>query len=224
MRPGFFVRAAASVATLALLVGASPLPASGAAPPRSGVTVTTGAALASAAQVAPAAPAARAARAKRCTDSGKRFRPTSLGIRGVTRGARVLQLGRDGAGVPQAPPLSDTGKRQLAWDAKDAIRAGARHGVAKLNAHTYPDGSALGNDLINRLQVGGRITARGSGGQVRCYRVVDRVQITAERRFARYYRTDGPHRLAIAVCSGVRRGPGDWSHRTLWFAKLVRKR
>jgi hypothetical protein len=163
-----------------------------------------------------------AARKRRCVDAGKRFRPTSLGIEGVTRAARVLHLGRDGANVPKAPPLSSSGKRLLAWDAQDAIRAGARRGVAKLNAHTYPDGSALGNDLINRLQVGDRLTARGSSGQVRCYRVVDRVQITAERRYARYYRTDGPHRLAIAVCSGVRRGPGDWSHRTLWFAKRVR--
>ncbi|MBU1802756.1 class F sortase [Nocardioides sp.] len=159
---------------------------------------------------------------KGCTNSGKRFRPTSLGVPGVSKRRAVLALGRDANNVPKAPPLTDTGKRQFAWDAKDKIRAGARHGVVKTNAHTYPDGSAIGNDLINGLQVGGRIVARGAKGQVRCYEVIDRVQITAEKRFKRYYRTDGPGRLAIAVCSGVRRGAGDWSHRTIWFAKVIR--
>lgn len=159
---------------------------------------------------------------KGCANSGKKFRPTGLGIPGITKRRAVLKLGRDGNNVPKAPPLSSTGKRQFAWDAQDKIKAGARHGVVKLNAHTYPDGSAIGNDLIRSLQVGDRLVARGRNGQQRCYEVVDRVQITAEKRFRRYYRTDGPGRLAIAVCSGVRRGPGDWSHRTIWFAKVVR--
>jgi hypothetical protein len=36
-----------------------------------------------------------------------------------------------------------------------------------------------------------------------------------------YYSSTGPSRLAILVCSGRRRGPGDWSHRTIWFAKPI---
>lgn len=170
----------------------------------------------------PPAQQATVAKKKGCSNAGKKFRPTSLGIPHVSKRRVVLALGRDAANVPKAPPLTDTGKRQFAWDAKDKIKAGARHGVVKTNAHTYPDGSAIGNDLINGLQVGGRIVARGAKGQVRCYEVIDRVQITAEKRFKRYYRTDGPGRLAIAVCSGVRRGAGDWSHRTIWFAKVIR--
>lgn len=203
-------RVAALAAALLLPLVAVP------AVPAAGVAVRD----ASGAAVAATEPLARAAG---CRDTGKRFRPTSLSVEGVTTGSRVLWLGRDAANVPKAPPLSSTGKRQFAWDLQDAVRAGARHGVAKLNAHTYPDGSAIGNDLINRLYIGDRMTARGPSGQVRCYQVIDRVQIPAEKRFKRYYRTTGPHRLAVAVCSGVRRGPGDWSHRTLWFAKLVRK-
>ncbi|MDE0775291.1 class F sortase [Nocardioides sp.] len=175
-----------------------------------------------AADAVPVAAQATSAKKKGCTNSGRKFRPTSLGVPRVSKQRTVLALGRDAQNVPQAPPLTDTGKRQFAWDAKDAIKAGARHGVVKTNAHTYPDGSAIGNDLINGLYVGGRIVARGAKGQVRCYEVVDRVQIPAEKRFKRYYRTDGPGRLAIAVCSGVRRGAGDWSHRTIWFAKVIR--
>ncbi len=156
-----------------------------------------------------------------CARQGRKFRPTTLGIEGVITPRRVLALGRDADGVPQAPPLTDAGKQQFAWDAEDHIKAGAKHGVIKMNAHTYPDGSALGNTLIEQLDVGNRMVVRGAKGQLRCYDVVDRVQITAETRYRRYYRTTGPGRLAIAVCSGVRRGPGDWSHRTIWFAKQV---
>lgn len=177
------------------------------------------AAASAATSVAPAQPLERKRRCKQ----GTRFRPTSLAIPGLTRPRAVLALGRDARNVPKAPPFSDAGKRQFAWDAKDAIRAGARRGVVKLNAHTYPDGSAMGNTLINGLYAGDRIVVRGAEGQQRCYQVIDRVQVTAERRYQRYYRTQGrPGRLAIAVCSGVRRGPGDWSHRTIWFAKLER--
>jgi len=28
--------------------------------------------------------------------------------------------------------------------------------------------------------------------------------------------------VVIVVCSGERLGPGDWTHRTLWFASPVR--
>ncbi len=183
--------------------------------------VPAGAAVAVAGSAAAAAePSAK--KTKGCAPSGKKFRPTTLGIKKVTKKRTVLALGRDSHNVPKSPPLTDRGKRQLAWDAQDKIKAGAKRGVVKLNAHTYPDGSALGNVLINRLYEGARIVVRGKRGQQRCYEVIARVQVPAEKRYKRYYRTDGPGRLAIAVCSGVRRGPGDWSHRTVWFAKPLR--
>ena len=162
------------------------------------------------------------AKKKGCASKGKKFRPTTLGIKRVTKKRTVLALGRDSRNVPRSPPLSDRGKWQLAWDAKDDIKAGAKHGDIKLNAHTYPDGSALGNLLINGLYDGAKIVVRGARGQQRCYQVIARVQVPAEKRYKRYYRTDGPGRLAIAVCSGTRRGAGDWSHRTVWFAKPLR--
>ena len=41
----------------------------------------------------------------------------------------------------------------------------------------------------------------------------------ASKTLLRYYRLDGPPRLGIVVCSGKRTGPGQWSKRTVWFAK-----
>ena len=185
-------------------------------------TVPAGAAGVGGASSASAVAAEPSAKKKGCASKGKKFRPTTLGIKRVTKKRTVLALGRDSRNVPRSPPLSDRGKWQLAWDAKDDIKAGAKHGVIKLNAHTYPDGSALGNLLINGLYDGAKIVVRGARGQQRCYQVIARVQVPAEKRYKRYYRTDGPGRLAIAVCSGTRRGAGDWSHRTVWFAKPLR--
>ncbi|MFC5731587.1 MULTISPECIES: class F sortase [Nocardioides] len=164
--------------------------------------------------------AARAA----CPAVTRPFKPTALTIPNVVQRTRVLALGRDRRGVPRTPPLTERGKWQFAWD--KATRAGSRYGVVRLNAHTYPGsaGAALGNRLLSRLQVGARIVATGPDGARLCYRVTKRRSVRAERTsaFATYYHDSGPPRLAILVCSGKRRGPGNWSHRTIWWATPVR--
>jgi hypothetical protein len=91
-------------------------------------------------------------------------------------------------------------------------------GNVDLNAHTYPDGSALGNRLLRQLFRNQLIVVLGAEGQRLCYQVTKRIQVSADRPYAPYYSTDGPPQLAILVCSGRRRGPGDWSHRTIWYA------
>lgn len=158
-----------------------------------------------------------------CPEVTRPFRPTALTIPNVVQRTRVLALGRDRRGVPRTPPLTERGKWQFAWDT--AVRAGSRFGVVRLNAHTYPGsaGAALGNRLLSRLQVGARIVATGPDGARLCYRVTKRRSIRAERTaaFASYYHDSGPPRLAILVCSGKRRGPGNWSHRTIWWATPI---
>jgi hypothetical protein len=150
------------------------------------------------------------------------FNPTSLAIPGVVARTRVLALGRDQRGIPRPPPLTDRGKWQLAWDKASGIRPGGPRGVVRLSAHTYPrdgsHGSALGNLLLARLRTGARLEISGSQGERLCYRVVRRVAVRAERSLPAFYSSTGRSRLAILVCSGKRRGPGDWSHRTVWYA------
>lgn len=93
--------------------------------------------------------------------------------------------------------------------------------MIRLAAHTYPRsaGAALGNRLLGRLRAGALIKVSGAQGAQLCYRVTRRITVRAEQRLAAYYATTGAPRLAILVCSGTRRGPGDWSHRSIWFAK-----
>jgi hypothetical protein len=176
------------------------------------------------------APAVHAASAPGAPTSGcsapdHPFTPSSLSIKGVVGPTRVLALGRDRDGVPEPPPLTDTGKWELAWDRQSHIRPGSRHGVVRLTAHTYPrdgsHGSALGNLLLQRLHVGAALVVRGRGQDLLCYRVTRRLVVRAEQAVPAYYTSGGRPRLAVLVCSGVRRGPGDWSKRTIWFAEPV---
>ncbi|MDP3894614.1 class F sortase [Nocardioides sp.] len=166
------------------------------------------------------APAPAVAQEPACDSPEKAFRPAALKIPGVVARTRVLARGRDRHGVPRPPPLTERGKWRLAWDKASRIRPGGPRGVVRLTAHTYPRsaGPALGNRLLRRLNEGDRLVVSGPGGERLCYQVVKRVRVRAERKLRTYYSSTGRPRLAILVCSGKRRGPGDWSHRTIWYA------
>jgi len=144
------------------------------------------------------------------------FSPSRISIPQVTGGAPVLALGYDARGVPGVPPLTSEGKTEFAWVPE--IRPGSDSGNVLLNAHTWPDGTALGNHLLAGLQTGSRIVVHGQQGEALCYRVTDRVEVAATASVPAYFATDGPPQLAIIVCSGIRRGPGDWTERTIWYA------
>ncbi len=151
-----------------------------------------------------------------CATQAKRpFIPARISIPQVTSGATVVSPPRDSADVPGTPPLTSSGKQEIAWD--DAIPPGSEQGNVLLNAHTYPDGSALGNRMLAHLEEGDRIVVRGESKTL-CYRVTRRIEVLASDGYAPYYDTAGPPQLAIVVCSGRRLGPGNWTHRTLWFA------
>jgi hypothetical protein len=168
-----------------------------------------------------AAPGAHpGARTTTCGQVDEPFTPKELSIPRVVGRTRVLALGRDRRGVPRPPPLTNKGKWEFAWDKDSKIRAGSPHGVVRLTAHTYPRfaGLALGNRLLSRLRTGARLSVSGPDGEQLCYRVVKRVSVPAAQSVPAYYTSAGPPRLAILVCSGKRRGPGDWSRRTIWFA------
>lgn len=131
--------------------------------------------------------------------------------------AAVTMPPREAAGLPGVPPLTSAGKLLFAYDRAQGIRPGDPAGNVLLNAHTWPDGSALGNRLLARLHVGDRIVVHGEDARL-CYRVTERVEVTAAQGLPRYYARTGPPQLAIVVCSGRRLGPGRWEKRTVWFA------
>jgi len=152
-----------------------------------------------------------------CASVDHRFKPETISVRGVTRRAFVVAPPRDELGVPGTPPLTTLGKSLFAWDRKQGIRPGDPAGNVLLNAHTWPDGTALGNRLLAGLHKGDRIVVHGAVARL-CYRVTERVEVPADKNMPRYYDKTGRPQLAIVVCSGRRLGPGVWTKRTVWFA------
>lgn len=145
------------------------------------------------------------------------FDPRTVTIPGITKRARVVAPPRIGL-VPGPPPLTTAGKEMFAWDKQNRIRPGWRRGNVRMNAHTWPDGSAVGNRMLRRLDVGDRIVVHGVVLRM-CYRVTKRIEVRPWEGLRRYYRRDGKPHLAIVVCSGRRLGPGVWEKRTIWYAK-----
>jgi hypothetical protein len=146
--------------------------------------------------------------------------PATIAIPGVTRGSGIVTPPRDANNIPGTPPLTTSGKYLFAWDTAQGTRPGDAAGNVLLNAHTWPDGSALGNALLAHLDVGGSVVVLGEGRRL-CYRVTERVEVLASEGLPRYYDLDGPPQLAILACSGRRLGPGNWEKRTVWFASPV---
>ncbi len=153
-----------------------------------------------------------------CPATSPRFVPRRIDVQGVARGIRVITPPRDANGVPGVPPLTDTGKRIFAFDRAQGIEPGDRRGNVLLNAHTYPDSSALGNDLLLKVARGDRITLRGAGSQRLCYTVRTVTQVPADEGLPAYYSRTGRPQIAIVVCSGARLGPGRWESRTIFYA------
>jgi sortase (surface protein transpeptidase) len=153
-----------------------------------------------------------------CSDAVSPFVPDKIEIDVLQAYVPVVPKRRDRNGVPGTPPTTSYGRGLMAFDL-DNVRAGATRGHALLNAHTWPDGTALGNALLDKLHDGDTLALTSPDGRI-CYEVTDRVEVRANDRRARdrYYATDGRPQMAIVVCSGKRLGPGEWSHRTMWFA------
>ena len=148
----------------------------------------------------------------------KPLTPRHITIPNITYRAKVIMPERLPGRVPGDPPLTDAGKEMFAFDKYTGIYPGSKFGVVRMNAHVWPDGSAVGNRMLKKMTIGKRIVVLGKTKKI-CYRVVDKVVVDADKTLLRYYRLDGPPRLGIVVCSGKRLGPGVWTKRTVWFAK-----
>lgn len=155
-----------------------------------------------------------------CSTATKPFIPTSVSIPGVGKKITVLPLPEDANGIPGTTPLTLAGRNSMAFDLTSGIRPGSTRGNVLLNAHTFPDGSAMGNKLLKGLREGDQFEVQGVLGKV-CYEVTERTEVLASKGSKRYYDKKGDPQVAIVVCSGERTGPGQWTHRTLWFASPV---
>jgi len=146
----------------------------------------------------------------------KPFTPMTADIDDVGQDLPIQPLPRDGD-IPGVPPVNAT--HTVALDAPGP-RPGAERGLVRLNAHTWPNGAALGNAMLARFDVGDVLTLRDGATKV-CYRVTKRVEVDGYSTYDPFYALDGPSEFAFIVCSGRRLGPGNWDKRTIWFGKPI---
>jgi hypothetical protein len=150
------------------------------------------------------------------------FVPVAISVKEIGR-IQVKGLNAHPNGVPKTLPLTNAGKTKIAWD-RPGFRPAAATGHVLMSAHVWPDGTSIGNQLNEQLKRGKIVKVLGAAGEVQCYRLSKRVVKAPSRRLANKFYGDihSKHRLTILTCTGVRRGPGDWSLRSIWFAKPVK--
>jgi len=147
----------------------------------------------------------------------KPFTPTTADIDDVGRDLPVQPLAREDDDVPGVPPVNAT--HTVALDAPGP-HPGSERGLVRLNAHTWPNGAALGNEMLANFDVGDVLTLRRGAMKV-CYRVTKRVEVDGYATYEPFYVLDGPSQFAFIVCSGERLGPGNWNKRTIWFGTPI---
>jgi hypothetical protein len=145
------------------------------------------------------------------------FVPKTVDIEGVREGLPVVALARDWEDVPDVPAVSAT--HTVAFDAPGP-QPGSSNGLVRLNAHTWPNGAALGNEMLAKFDVGDILTLR-DGDKKLCYRVTERVEVSAYSTYDRFFELGGKSEFAFIVCSGQRLGPGNWNKRTVWWGEPV---
>ena len=115
------------------------------------------------------------------TTLNKPLTPKRITVQGVTTKAKVIMPKRLAGRVPGDPPLTEAGKEMFAFDKYTGIYPGTPFGVVRMNAHVWPDGSAVGNRMLKNLKIGNRIVVFGLTKKI-CYRVVDKVVVDATGR------------------------------------------
>lgn len=156
-----------------------------------------------------------------CASTHGAFVPTQATIAHIGR-VHMVTVGNGPDGSMGTPPLTNAGKKWLAWYNRSSKPGSGRGGVAT-DAHTWPDGSALGNALLRSVHQGDSIALTDSHGHRTCYRVTSRKEYprSSTPMGTIIHGTGKGQTLSIVVCSGKRLGPGNWTDRTVWFAQAI---
>ncbi len=159
---------------------------------------------------------APARKAAKCPSATHEFKPKQAAISKVGGWFRVSKVGRTRSGEMGTPPLNSSGKWTVGW--YPSRGPGTRAGAVPLNAHTWPNGSALGNSMLRKMRKGSVIWLQGDA-RAACYKVVKKATYPRNKApLKKILGAWGKPRLTITVCSGKRLGARNWTHRTVWYA------
>lgn len=168
------------------------------------------------ASASPGAAAKASGDAKPCVRPDGGFVPVRAAIPAIDRTVRVLVVKRTPENEIGAGPLTESGKWIMAMD--PVTRPSTRQGSVLLSGHTWPDGSALGNAMLEGLWTGNQVILSDNDGNRACYKITKRKSYPYDEVPGKTaFRTTGPEQIVIVACSGERTSPGHWTHRTLWY-------
>lgn len=118
-----------------------------------------------------------------------------------------------------SPDPLDFNPDVFAWDNLSG-ELGPDEYKALFTAHTYSSrDTALGNQLQAQLHAGDIIRATNATGEVFCYEVAERIEVSVDEYLDAISARSGEGLVVITVCSGLR--GKEWTTRTIWFARLM---
>lgn len=158
---------------------------------------------------------------KTCTTSDGGFVASSMKIEAYNMTSHVLSLGQDDNGAAAAPPKND--KNGTGWYNRGP-KPGSDKGNIVLTIHTWHQGGALGNRLLNNTPaVGSKFVMSDAKGNQACYSYTGKKKISVadyDPNSDILYNDHGKPQIAIIVCDDYA-GPDDWRSRVIFYAEKV---
>lgn len=142
---------------------------------------------------------------------------------------KVLSLGLANDGTAETPPYDQPDKFGFYGLGS---KPGSAKGMVAFNAHTFSQGTWLGNELLAKLEVGDIIIVAGEKKSERLCYVIDKKPAVYKLRASdpkdlpvfpveRVYGFDRPSQLSLTVCSDYDVKNKVWLLRTVWLATPI---
>ena len=136
----------------------------------------------------------------------------------------VIQTGLDSNGSPAAPPKNEPG--MASWWTGSPM-PGSAEGMSTFMIHTYRNGGALGNYMLDKtigIKDGDIIRVHGEDGTVLCYKYTHQKKIFVseyDKDSDDVYRFNGTPGLDIVVCDDFDWNQEEWLSRVVFYADLI---
>lgn len=154
-----------------------------------------------------------------CTPFKQQFVPTKLTIPELGVESPIIALGRDESDAAAAPPKDQP--NTTGWF-DEGPKAASSQGKVLLTIHTYRNGGALGNQLLDEWKPGMTLKLSDGAGNVACYTTGEELKFNVadyDPESKVLYDWDSPEpQVAIIVCDDFNQQKQDWDARVIFYA------
>lgn len=154
-----------------------------------------------------------------CAPFKQQFVPTKLTIPELGVESPIIALGRDESDAAAAPPKDQP--NTTGWF-DEGPKAASSQGKVLLTIHTYRNGGALGNQLLDEWKPGMTLKLSDGAGNVACYTTGEELKFNVadyDPESKVLYDWDSPEpQVAIIVCDDFNQQKQDWDARVIFYA------